>query len=488
MLLDSLGAVSDKDRMKELHVSEFYRDSVVLITGGTGFLGKVLVEKLLRCFAVRKIFLLIREKRATSSSIRLEQMIRDPIFDTIRGSFIHPDKVFAKLVAIETDFAADEFVKEPYRTDLLNETQIVFHVMASVRFDLGLKNTLDTNVTTTERLYKFLRSAPRLQSIVHVSTFYSNSDRTHIDECVYDDVRFGGLDNVRRILDPLTVSEQALLAPAIISPLPNDYVFSKKCAEVLIQRNFTDLPIGICRPPIVTPSYREPVPGWVDCLQGVTGLCVPILKQRLLWYYGDLTSCPQMVPVDYCIAGMITAACDIRVRFEENRVDESCDRNVPTPSVYNFYFDKNLITWNQFIALVASGLPSPMARKLGSIRTRVTRCRFLSRVTLWLMFVMAYLADAFLTLLGKPKCHLKLVSGLSMLADAVEFFRCNTWTARNDNTKRMCLLLAPADKELLNFDVDQIDLADYYKQYTKGLLLELERREARKRQRKTINC
>ncbi|XP_035903528.1 putative fatty acyl-CoA reductase CG5065 [Anopheles stephensi] len=124
---DSVQTVSNTDEGKALHVSEFYRDSVVLVTGSTGFLGKVLVEKLLRSFGVKKIVLLIREKRGTSSAQRLQQMISDPIFDTIRASAIHPDKVFAKLVAIDTDFTCDEFVREPNRSDILKEVQVIYH-------------------------------------------------------------------------------------------------------------------------------------------------------------------------------------------------------------------------------------------------------------------------------------------------------------------------------------------------------------------------
>ncbi|XP_050079845.1 uncharacterized protein LOC126567670 [Anopheles maculipalpis] len=479
---------SNTDRAKNLHVSEFYRDSVVLVTGGTGFLGKVLVEKLLRSFDVKKIVLLIREKRGTSSVQRLQQMISDPIFDTIRASVIHPEQVFAKLVAIDTDFTSDEFVREPYKSDILKETQVVFHVMAAVRFDLSFQTIMDTNVTVAERLYNFLRDASRLQAIVHVSTFYSNCDRSHIEECVYDDIRFGGWENIRRIIKPLTESEQFKLMPAIISPLPNNYVFSKKCAEVMIQQQFADLPVGIFRPPIVTPSYAEPVPGWVDCIQGVTGLCIPILKQRLLWYYGEPNTCPALAPVDYCIAGMITAACDIKERHEENRVRESFDRHVSSPPVYNFYFDKNRITWQQFVVLVGSNLPTAMGRKLSKLRTRVTRWRILSTITLCWMFFVAYIGDAVLALFGKPKRNVRLVSTLNTLADAVEHFRCNTWTARNDNVRRMRSLLSQADEALLEFDVDRIDWEVCLKHFTKGLSMELERRELRSRQKRKLEC
>jgi alcohol-forming fatty acyl-CoA reductase len=45
-------------------VSEFYAEKNVLVSGATGFCGKVLVEKLLRsCESIGKIFILVRQKK-----------------------------------------------------------------------------------------------------------------------------------------------------------------------------------------------------------------------------------------------------------------------------------------------------------------------------------------------------------------------------------------------------------------------------------------
>lgn len=61
-------------------VSEFYNGKTIFITGGTGFMGKVLLEKLLRaCPGVFKIYLLIRPKKGQHVQERLQQLLCSPV-------------------------------------------------------------------------------------------------------------------------------------------------------------------------------------------------------------------------------------------------------------------------------------------------------------------------------------------------------------------------------------------------------------------------
>lgn len=61
-------------------VKDFYRDRSIFITGATGFMGKVLVEKLLRsCPDIKNIYLLMRPKKGQNVQERLQELLNGPV-------------------------------------------------------------------------------------------------------------------------------------------------------------------------------------------------------------------------------------------------------------------------------------------------------------------------------------------------------------------------------------------------------------------------
>lgn len=63
-----------------MEIPDFYRGRSVLVTGGTGFIGKALVAKLLHCCPeVERVYLLIRAKSDVTPQQRLDALLALPV-------------------------------------------------------------------------------------------------------------------------------------------------------------------------------------------------------------------------------------------------------------------------------------------------------------------------------------------------------------------------------------------------------------------------
>ena len=67
----------------------------------------------------------------------------------------------------------------------------------------------------------------------------------------------------------------------LIGQCPNTYTYTKALAEQILEIERGDIPLAIVRPSIVTAAEKEPQPGWIDNLNGPTGIYFALRNKNI---------------------------------------------------------------------------------------------------------------------------------------------------------------------------------------------------------------
>jgi alcohol-forming fatty acyl-CoA reductase len=301
----------------ESEIAQYYADKSVFITGATGFLGKVLVEKLLRsCPNVKRLYVLIRAKRGKSPRERLDELFNCELFDKLREI---KSNFSEKVIVIYGDMLEPNLGISTEDEDLIiREIDVIIHSAATVRFDEPLKLAYEMNVNGVRKMINLAKKLHHLQSFVHVSTAYCNCDRNYIGEVVYGPkVKAEALlQESLEWMDNELVND---LTPSIIKQMPNTYTFTKGIAENVVIEYENELPITIVRPSIVVASAEEPLQGWIDNANGPTGIILASGKGLLRTMMGKRDALADLIPVDLCCNLIIAASW-----FRGSRKTDKC--------------------------------------------------------------------------------------------------------------------------------------------------------------------
>lgn len=240
-------------------VAEFYKNKNIFITGGTGFVGIALVEKILRsCPDVNKIYLLMRPKKGKEIQERLEDITKNQVFATLLQQ-ASPD-IFKKLVAVAGDVGEENLGLSPAdRQMLANNINVVIHSAATLDFQASLKPTVIINLLGTRRVLELCKESKNMVSVVHISSAYVNSFLLETEEKLYPAP--GDAEAVIALAQSKTEDELLILTPGLIKDHPNTYTFTKHLAEHEVNKCASLFPCGIVRPSMITAAWKEPVPG-----------------------------------------------------------------------------------------------------------------------------------------------------------------------------------------------------------------------------------
>ncbi|KAF7267368.1 hypothetical protein GWI33_019377 [Rhynchophorus ferrugineus] len=228
------------------NITKYYENSKIFITGATGFVGKALLEKLLRsCEKIDSIFLLIRPKAGVTVQERLKDLLKNPLFDIIKGRNVDMNKI--KVLTGDVSMPNLGLTDQDLRY-LLENIDIVFHSAATVKFNEKLKDAVMLNTLATKHLLEICSEMKKLKSFVHISTAFSNADRKTIEEKVYTPNY--NADTIIYLIQNLPEEFIESISEILLGEHPNTYTFTKVLAEQIVLNYSNLVPVAIVRPSI----------------------------------------------------------------------------------------------------------------------------------------------------------------------------------------------------------------------------------------------
>ncbi|XP_050438687.1 putative fatty acyl-CoA reductase CG5065 [Adelges cooleyi] len=438
-----------------MDIRDFYRECDVFVTGGTGFMGKVLIEKLLRsCPGIGKMYLLVRERKGKDVKTRIKEMIDLPLFEKLRNE--KPGLAEKKLFPIEGDITEPQLGLSDVDYRMLSENvSVVFHAAATVRFDEPLREAIIKNVRGTREVVQLGKQMKRLKVFLHVSTTYCNCNRIYVDEKFYPSpVGWQDAISIAENLDP-KLSE--ICAKKFLGNFPNTYTLAKLIAEQIIDEEKFNMPMVIFRPSIVVSSLRDPISGWIDNLNGPIALMTACGKGVTLVTLAHKNKTPDFIAVDVSIKAMILAA------YQRGIHNTPLDNNLP---IYNCSSVKKSIKVNEILQLaVKYFMINPYDEMLWRPRILVTSSVLLFTVLSLLQQVFpAMLIDFAMKVSGKKHSVnlTKLQRKIYLATIALSRFSTKSWIFENNNFLKLLNHIPEVNQEDFNFKFENEDVDKFF--------------------------
>jgi alcohol-forming fatty acyl-CoA reductase len=315
------------------------RGKRILITGATGFLGKVVLEKLIRTVPdIEGIYLLMRGNRHYREvRERFEQEIAgSSIFDTLRNTKGEWFDAFCKnkvhCVAGEATEPRFGLSRTAFMT-LAGELDGIINSAASVNFREELDKALSINTNSLRNIVELAEAAGNIP-VIQVSTCYVNgfNQGDMLEEIVspagtelpsHDQ----GYFEIYRVIAELEAKIEAvkeqyqgreLKAKLVELGIKeshaygwNDtYTFTKWLGEQYLLKSLRDYPLTIVRPSIIESTLRDPTPGWIEGVKVADAILLAYARGKVAFFPGKRSGVIDVIPADLVSNSIILALAE----------------------------------------------------------------------------------------------------------------------------------------------------------------------------------
>ena len=476
----------------------------VFITGGTGFVGQALLERLLSSHPDTRMTLLVRGKGSLTGQARLAGLLRKPVFknwiEAIGEEEAH--RQFASRVTAHEGSLGNVGT-------LPDDIDVVIHSASTVSFDPPIDEAFDTNVGGAHGVYGALLASKSTPHVVHISTAYVGGIRKGIapEASLTHDVdwraEYEAAKSARIRVELESRQPEALRAqlsaakarhgktgPQAVAGFAEtarnawvrerlvDYgrtraeslgwtdvytltkAFAERAAEELWAQSGHRL--SIVRPSIIESSLHHPFPGWIDGYKVADPLIIAYGRGQLPDFPGLPDSILDVIPVDFVVnAALAVAARDAQPNEPKYyHVSSGASNPLPFHRMYenvNRYFTENPLPDG------TGHITVPLWRFPGGVRVEnaLARREKQAATAEWLIEHLPTTprTRAWLDVVTKGK------HGLQKLRAFTELYRAYVQTEiifDDANTRALLLSLPEQIQKSEGFDVTEIDWEDYF--------------------------
>ena len=479
-------------------------DEHVFITGGTGFVGQAILERLLFSYPDTRISVLIRGKGSLTSAQRLVGMLRKPVFanwiESVGGKDAAEAEFARRVSAVDGSLS---------RIDALPaDLDVVIHSASTVSFDPPIDEAFETNVGGANTVYDAIIATGADPHVVHISTAYvggmrkgisierslehevdwraehtaaiSARDRVELESRLPEALR-GQLEAARA--EHGKTGPQAVAAVAEAARVAwvrerlvdfgrtraeslgwtDVYTLTKAFAERVAEQKWgSEHRLTVLRPSIIESALRHPFPGWIDGFKVADPLILAYGRGQLPDFPGLPDSVLDVIPVDFVVNATIAAAANPPERTTPQYFQVVSGASNPLPfhamyeNVHDYFTENPLPSEDGEVAVPTWKFPGgakveqalqDRERRLAKADAHVTRMRGSKR------------SRGLVDRIHRADEDLKLLRGFTELYRA---YVQSELIFDDTNTRALDRALPDSVRADLGFDVTDIDWRDYF--------------------------